>query len=68
MTRQDVERLAYRYGNRTKNFPVIIDADDLGLCLLEWSGSYGGHWACRWFVRADFLTVRALELTDGDGK
>lgn len=68
ITKTEVEQLAFRYGNRTQNWPVIIDADELGFCMLEWSGACGGSWRVRWLAREDFLTLRALQLTDGAGK
>lgn len=52
LRRREFEHATWKVANRQKyggDWPVLYDAGELGFCLLEFSGSTGGHWMNRWF-------------------
>lgn len=53
-TREEFEHATWRYANARRgeiDLPILFDAGDLGICLLEWTGAFGGHWKNTWFDR-----------------
>ena len=52
--REAFEHATWKYANETypNSCPsILFDAGELGICLLQWSGSCGGRWRNVWFDR-----------------
>lgn len=57
--RRDFEHATWKRANGQKyggNWPVLYNAGELGYCLLEWTGAFGGHWKNRWFDKVETLS------------
>jgi hypothetical protein len=56
--REAFEHATWKYAN--EKYPqscpsILFDAGELGICLLEWSGSCGGRWRNVWYDRLHSL-------------
>ena len=68
--REAFEHATWKYANEAypNSCPsILFDAGELGICLLEWSGSCGGKWRNVWYDRIISLENEKSDGTAGDG-
>jgi hypothetical protein len=69
--REAFEHATWKYANET--YPqscqsLLFDAGELGICLLEWSGSCGGRWRNVWYDRLHSLPNEKSPSVDAKEK